>query len=80
MGFRTCMGILKAAKDLDKAVVPAWRSDREAVSSKMLTLQSYKVSHFKAILKNKTYHPDQPVTTNPPESEHENVRGQSYYG
>ncbi len=73
MGFRTCMGILKAAKDLDKAIV-------EAVSQKMLTLQSFKVSHFKAILKNKTYHEDQPVTVTTPESEHENVRGQAYYG
>ena len=73
MGFRTCMGILKTAKDLDKAIV-------EAVSSKMLTLQSYKVSHFKAILKNKTYHEDRPVTVTTPENEHENVRGQAYYG
>jgi len=73
MGFRTCMGILNTAKDLDKAIV-------EAVSEKMLTLRSYRVGHFRAILKNKTYHEDKPVTIHAPENEHENVRGQAYYG
>ncbi len=73
-GLSNLYGDFEGSKgSVDKAVV-------ESVSQKMLTLQSFKVSHFKAILKNKTYHEDQPVTVTTPESEHENVRGQAYYG
>ena len=72
MGFRTCMGILNAAKNMDKTEV-------EAVTGKMIALNVFRVSNFKAIVKNKSYLSDKPATVNTPNGNHENVRGQTYY-
>lgn len=72
MGFRTCLGILNAARDLDKTIV-------EAVAGKMIALNVYRVSNFKAIVKTKSYLTDQSAIINTPNSNHENVRGQAYY-
>ncbi len=72
MGFRTSLGILNAAKDMDKTIV-------EAVAKKMIALNVYRVSNFKAIVKSKSYLRDKPATVNTPEGNHENVRGQAYY-
>lgn len=72
MGFRTCMGILNAARDMDKIEV-------EAVAGKMIALNIYQVSNFKAIVKNKSYRSEKPATVNTPGGNHENVRGQAYY-
>ena len=73
MGFRSCMAILNTAKRYN---------DLEAIeltSQKMLAYNLLKASHFKEILKNKTYKdsaPKSPVLV--PEA-HENVRGRHYY-
>jgi len=72
MGYRSCMGILNHAKKISPDIV-------EAASKKMLGLRSYRVSHFKEILKNKTYQLDLPLTVVTPDSNHENVRGEDYY-
>lgn len=72
MGYRSCMGILRHAKNISPEVV-------EAASKKMLSLQSYRVSHFKQIIKNKTYQTQLPLTVVTPETDHENVRGEEYY-
>jgi len=73
VGFRICMGILNTAK---------LQPDPESVelaSRKMMELQSYRVKHFKAILKNKTYL--KPVDMNPLTLPlyHDNLRGAEYY-
>jgi transposase len=73
MGFRSCMAILNMAK---------YNNDSQAVeltSKKMLELKYYKVSHFKDILKNKTYREsqDQSIALFP--QSHENLRGNTYY-
>ena len=72
MGFRSCMGILNTAKNLESNIV-------EAVSKKMLRLNSYSVSSFRSILKNKTYTPENPTVAMTPNSHHVNVRGEGYY-
>ena len=74
MGFRTCLGILSRAKGQDNSCI-------EAVSKRMLELQLYRVKHFKNILSNKSYEQalDEPLEMTPPDSYHENVRGQECY-
>ena len=72
MGFRSCMGILRQAKNHDPARI-------EAVSKRMLELGLYRVKHFKAILSNKVYDTAEIATVLVPDSHHENVRGQAYY-
>lgn len=72
MGFRSCMGILRQAKNHDPAEI-------EAVSIRMLELGLYRVKHFKAILSNKVYDTAEIATVLVPDSHHENVRGQAYY-
>ena len=74
MGFRTCLGILSRARGEDHSIV-------EAVSRRMLELKLYRVKNFKNILSNKTYSqaPDEPLEMTPPDSYHENVRGQKCY-
>ena len=72
MGFRSCMGILRQAKNHDPAEI-------EAVSKRMLELGLYRVKHFKAILSNKVYNTAETATVLVPDSHHENVRGQAYY-
>ncbi|MEA3288188.1 MAG: IS21 family transposase [Candidatus Marinimicrobia bacterium] len=74
MGFRTCLGILSRAKGEDNSRV-------EAVSKRMLELKLYRVKNFKNILSNKTYSQtlDEPLEMTPPDSHHENVRGQQCY-
>ncbi|MBC8191014.1 MAG: IS21 family transposase [FCB group bacterium] len=72
MGYRSCMGILNHAKKISPDIV-------EATSKKMLGLRSYRVGHFKEIIKNKTYQMDLPLTVVTPDSNHENVRGEEYY-
>jgi transposase len=73
MGYRSCMGILHYAKKVQPPIV-------EAASKKMLALQSYRVAHFRDIIKNKTYQLDLPLTVITPDHDHENVRGEDYYG
>ncbi|MFQ5454013.1 MAG: IS21 family transposase [Candidatus Zixiibacteriota bacterium] len=72
MGFRSCLGILNSAKGVDTDIV-------EAVSKKMLTLNVYRVSSFRSILKNKTYKKEKPTLAITPINNHENVRGEEYY-
>jgi len=73
MGFRSCMAILNTAKHhRDRHVI-------ELTCKKMLELKYYRVSHFKEILKNKTYQesPD-PANVLVPKT-HLNLRGSAYY-
>jgi len=72
MGFRSCIGILNTAKGVPTDTV-------EAVSEKMLRLNSYRVSSFRSILKNKTYNTQEPTLAITPQNNHENVRGEAYY-
>jgi transposase len=73
MGFRSCMAILNMAKH---------HQDHEAIEltcKKMLGLKYYKVSHFKEILKNKTYQESlDDLGALVPQS-HANLRGNAYY-
>jgi transposase len=73
MGYRTCLGILNAAKAYNNKEVI------EQVSLKLLNMDSYRVGHFKSILKHKTYNMDdsKELLDRPPD--HENIRGQDYY-
>ncbi|MEA3285805.1 MAG: hypothetical protein U9Q77_00320, partial [Candidatus Marinimicrobia bacterium] len=66
--------ILSRAKGEDNSRV-------EAVSKRMLELKLYRVKNFKNILSNKTYSQalDEPLEMTPPDSHHENVRGQQCY-
>jgi len=80
IGFRICLGILNMAK---------LQPDPESVelaSRTMMELQSFRVKHFKSILKNKTYlfagnSPEKPVDMNSLTLPlyHENLRGSEYY-
>ena len=80
IGFRICLGILNMAK---------LQPDPESVelaSRTMMELQSFRVKHFKSILKNKTYlfarnSLEKPVAMNPLTLPlyHENLRGAEYY-
>lgn len=72
MGFRSCMGILNTAENLESNIV-------EAVSKKMLKLNTYSVNSFRSILKNKTYPRENPTVAMTPNSHHINVRGEDYY-
>lgn len=72
MGFRSCIGILTTAQGVQIDTV-------EAVSEKMLRLNSYRVSSFRSILKNKTYTTQKPALAITPKNTHENVRGEAYY-
>jgi len=72
MGFRSCLGILNTAKGVETDIV-------EAVSEKVLRLNSYRVSSFRSILKNKTYQKQKPTLAITPQNSHENVRGEDYY-
>lgn len=71
-GFRSCMGVLNHAKDIDSAIV-------EQVSKKMIGLHTYTATSFKSILKNKTYTKQKPTVAITPDSHHINVRGEDYY-
>lgn len=71
-GFRSCMGILNHARDIDSAIV-------EQVSKKMIGLHTYTATSFKSILKNKTYTKQKPTVAITPDSHHINVRGEEYY-
>lgn len=71
-GFRTCLGILNHARKVETQVV-------EAASRKMLELRSYRLAHFREIIKNRTYQTDLPLSVDPPEGDHENIRGEEYY-
>jgi transposase len=73
MGFRSCMAILNAAKH---------HGDNQAIeltSKKMLELECYKVSHFKDILKHKTWQDSQAQSNTLVPQQHENLRGHTYY-
>lgn len=72
MGIRSCSGILKAARHLEAEVM-------EAISEKMLELESYTLAHFKSILKHKTYTKAEPQAATTPQTIHENIRGNQYY-
>ena len=74
MGFRSCMGILNRAKSIDTDTV-------EAVSKRMLELQLFTVKNFENILRNKSHEQvsTAPLEMTPPDSHHENVRGQQCY-
>ena len=74
MGFRSCMGILNRAKSIDADTV-------EAVSKRMLELQLFTVKNFENILRNKSHEQvsTAPLEMTPPDSHHENVRGQQCY-
>jgi len=72
MGFRSSIGILNTAKNLESNIV-------EAVSEKMLKLNTYSVKSFRSILKNKTYNQEKPAVAMTPNSHHVNVRGEGYY-
>ena len=74
MGFRTCLGILSRAKGQDNSCI-------EAVSRRMLELKLYRVKNFKNILSNKSYEQDlaEPLEMTPPDSHHDNVRGEECY-
>ena len=72
MGFRSCMGILRQAKNHDPAQI-------EAAALRMLDLGLCRVKQFTAILGNKVYDTAEPATALVPDSHHENVRGQAYY-
>lgn len=74
MGFRSCMGILNRAKALDAQVV-------DAVSKRMLELNLFTVKSFENILRNRSYEQSlmEPIEMTPPDSYHENVRGQQCY-
>ena len=73
-GFRICLGILSRAKSLDDL-------DVEAVSKRMLELKLFTVKNFENIHRNKSYEQvsTQPLEMTPPDSYHENVRGQQCY-
>ena len=73
IGFRSCLAILKEAKNHGDI------NAIELTSKKMLELECYKVSHFKDILKHKTYQDTQDVSNILVPQQHENLRGQSYY-
>jgi len=73
IGFRSCLAILKEAKH---------HGDNHAVeltSKKMLELECYKVANFKDILKHKTYNDSHEQTATPMPTQHENLRGRTYY-
>ena len=73
MGFRSCLAILNSAKN---------HHDTDAIeltSKKMLELKCYKASHFKHILKNKTYHDTQETASALYPQRHKNLRGNNYY-
>lgn len=73
MGFRTCLGILNTAKHYED------RESIELASRKMIELKSYRVKHFKAILKNKTYRKSGDVNPLTMPLDHDNLRGAAYY-
>jgi len=73
MGFRSCMAILNTAKYHNNSHAI------ELTSKKMLELKLYKVSHFKDILKNKTYNQSQDRFIALFPKRHANLRGESYY-
>ena len=73
MGFRTCIGIINTARKYETQAV-------ELSAEKMLKLRCYRVSHFRSILKHKTYL----EMTDPADEEvvpliHDNIRGANYY-
>ncbi len=73
MGFRTCIGIINTAGKYETQAV-------ELAAAKMLKLRCYRVSHFRSILKHKTYL----EMTDTADEEvvpliHDNIRGANYY-
>ncbi len=72
MGFRSCMGILNAARKQESIIV-------EAASGQMLSMGVYKVEHFKALVKHRPWLQNRQLTIDIPEVDHDNVRGKSYY-
>lgn len=73
MGFRTCIGIISTAKRQDNPEAV------ELAARKMLELRSFRVGHFRSILKNRTYIREEDLETLQPPSNHHNVRGSGYY-
>jgi len=72
MGFRTSLGIINTAKKYDKEAV-------ELAARKMIELKSYRVRHFRSILKNKTYLTARKQSDLTLPQKHENLRGALYY-
>ncbi len=72
MGFRTSLGIINTAKKYDKEAV-------ELAARKMIELKSYRVRHFRSILKNKTYLTVRKQYDLTLPQKHENLRGALYY-
>ncbi|MCK5686906.1 IS21 family transposase [bacterium] len=73
LGFRTCLGILAHAKSVkDDQVL-------ELTAQKMLTLKSYRVKHFKEIIKSKSYLLQKTEEEIPLPDQHENLRPSTYY-
>ncbi len=68
LGFRTCLGILNHAKGIDSPVA------LEMTAQMMLELKSYKVAHFKDILKSKRYLPAPEERELPLPQQHANLR------
>lgn len=73
LGFRTCLGILNHAKGIDS------RAALELTAGKMLSLKSYRVRHFKEILKTKSYLPKEEESELPLPQAHANLRSSEYY-
>ena len=73
MGFRSSIAILQIAKHHNDV------NAIELTSKRMLDFHLHKVSHFKKILKNKTYKqtPENSLLLFP--KEHKNIRGNTYY-
>jgi len=74
MGFRSCMGILNRAKSLDNVQV-------EAIARRMLELKVFTVKSFENILRNRSYEQVSvhTIEMTPPDSHHDNIRGQESY-
>ena len=73
LGFKTCLGILSHAKTIEDPQI------LELTAKKMLTLKSYRVKHFKAILKSKSYLPQPMEEELPLPQNHNNLRNPAIY-
>jgi transposase len=73
LGYRTCLGILTHAKTVKEPKI------LELTAQKMLELKSYRVKHFKEILKNKSYIVRETEEDLPLPPVHKNLRNPSSY-
>jgi hypothetical protein len=73
LGYRTCLGILTHAKTVQEPKI------LELTAQKMLELKSYRVKHFKEILKNKSYIVRETEEDLPLPPVHKNLRNPSSY-